>query len=75
MRSLSKIGFPARGSSAIFARPMCRGENRKKSDAMNALVVVDAGICGFQTRIHADSEDSQYVTFPRARVFLDTELR
>ena len=30
---------------------------------MRALVVVDGGICGFQTRIHADSEDSQSVTF------------
>ena len=30
---------------------------------MKALVVVDGGICGFQTRIHAGSEDSQNVTF------------
>ena len=30
---------------------------------MKALVVVDGGICGFQTRIHAESEDSQNVTF------------
>jgi len=30
---------------------------------MKALVVVDAGICGFQTRIHAESDDSQNVTF------------
>lgn len=30
---------------------------------MNAKVLVDAGICGFQTRIHAESEDSQNVTF------------
>jgi len=30
---------------------------------MKALVAVDAGICGFQTRIHADSDDSQSVTF------------
>jgi hypothetical protein len=30
---------------------------------MNTLVVVDAGICGFQTRIHAESDDSQNVTF------------
>ena len=30
---------------------------------MNALVVVDGGICGFQTRIHAESADSQNVTF------------
>lgn len=30
---------------------------------MKALVVVDGGICGFQTRIHADSDDSQTVTF------------
>ena len=30
---------------------------------MKALVVVDGGICGFQTRIHAGSDDSQNVTF------------
>ncbi len=30
---------------------------------MKALVTVDAGICGFQTRIHADSEDDQNVSF------------
>ena len=30
---------------------------------MKAWVVVDAGICGFQTRIHAESDDSQNVTF------------
>ncbi|MCE9614755.1 MAG: hypothetical protein K8T26_10800 [Lentisphaerae bacterium] len=30
---------------------------------MKALVVVEAGICGFQTRIHADSDDTQNVTF------------
>lgn len=30
---------------------------------MKVLVVVDAGICGFQTRIHADSDDSQNVSF------------
>ncbi len=30
---------------------------------MKALVVVDGGICGFQSRIHANSEDSQNVTF------------
>ena len=30
---------------------------------MNAKVLVDAGICGFHTRIHAESEDSQNVTF------------
>lgn len=30
---------------------------------MKALVVVDGGICGFQTRIHAESEDAQNVTF------------
>jgi hypothetical protein len=30
---------------------------------MKAKVVVDAGICGFQTRIHADSDDAQNVTF------------
>ena len=30
---------------------------------MKALVVVDGGICGFQTRIHADSDDTQNVSF------------
>lgn len=30
---------------------------------MKALVMVDAGICGFQTRIHAESDDMQNVTF------------
>ena len=30
---------------------------------MNALVVVEAGICGFQTRICAHSDDSQNVAF------------
>ncbi len=30
---------------------------------MKALVTVDAGICGFQTRIHAESEDNQNVSF------------
>ncbi len=30
---------------------------------MKALVVVDAGICGFQTTIHAESADQQNVTF------------
>ena len=30
---------------------------------MKALVIIDGGICGFQTRIHADSDDSQNVTF------------
>jgi len=30
---------------------------------MKTLVVVDGGICGFQTRIHADSDDLQNVTF------------
>jgi hypothetical protein len=30
---------------------------------MKALVAVDAWICGFQTRIHADSDDTQNVTF------------
>ena len=30
---------------------------------MRALVVVDAGICGFRTRIEAESEDLQNVTF------------
>ena len=30
---------------------------------MKANVVVDAGICGFQTNIHAESDDSQNVTF------------
>lgn len=28
---------------------------------MNACVVIDSGICGFQTRVHAGSEDGQYV--------------
>lgn len=30
---------------------------------MKALVIVDGGICGFQTRIHAESDDTQNVTF------------
>ena len=30
---------------------------------MKAVVLVNGGICGFQTRIHADSDDSQNVTF------------
>jgi len=30
---------------------------------MKALVVIDGGICGFQTRAHAESEDSQNVAF------------
>ena len=30
---------------------------------MKALVQVDAGICGLKSRIHADSEDTQNVTF------------
>jgi len=30
---------------------------------MKSSVVIDAGICGFQTRIHADSDDEQNVTF------------
>ncbi|MCL5408701.1 MAG: hypothetical protein M1135_01580 [Candidatus Omnitrophica bacterium] len=30
---------------------------------MKTLIVVDGGICGFQTRIHANSEDSQNVSF------------
>jgi hypothetical protein len=30
---------------------------------MKTMVVVDAGICGFQTRIHAASDDAQNVTF------------
>ena len=30
---------------------------------MKTLVIVDGGICGFQTRIHAESDDSQNVTF------------
>jgi len=29
---------------------------------MKALVVVDGGICGFKSRIHADSDDTQNVT-------------
>lgn len=44
---------------------------------MKAVVAVDSGICGFQTRIHAESDDSQNVTFEvasdceKARVFGD----
>jgi len=30
---------------------------------MKIKVVVDAGICGFQTNIHAESDDSQNVSF------------
>lgn len=30
---------------------------------MNAQVLVDAGICGFQTKIQAESDDMQNVTF------------
>jgi hypothetical protein len=30
---------------------------------MKTLVVVDGGICGFQTRIHTESDDEQNVTF------------
>ena len=30
---------------------------------MKSIVLVDAGICGFQTRIHAESDDLQNVTF------------
>jgi len=30
---------------------------------MKALVVADGGICGFQTRIHAESDDVQNVSF------------
>lgn len=30
---------------------------------MNAKVMIDTGICGFQTKILADSDDSQNVTF------------
>jgi hypothetical protein len=30
---------------------------------MNAQVMIDAGICGFQTKILAESDDSQNVTF------------
>lgn len=30
---------------------------------MKVSVAVDAGVCGFQTRIQADSDDSQNVTF------------
>lgn len=30
---------------------------------MKTVVLVDAGICGFQTRIHAKSDDTQNVTF------------
>lgn len=44
---------------------------------MKTLVVVDGGICGFKSRIHADSDDSQNVTFKiasaceKARAFGD----
>ena len=31
---------------------------------MEAWVAAGAGICGFQTRIHADSDDMLNVTFP-----------
>ena len=30
---------------------------------MKSTIAVDAGICGFQTRIHAESDDMQTVTF------------
>lgn len=30
---------------------------------MKVLVKVDGGICGFKTQLHADSDDSQNVTF------------
>jgi hypothetical protein len=30
---------------------------------LKASAIVDAGICGFQTRIHAESDDSQHVVF------------
>jgi hypothetical protein len=30
---------------------------------MKAVVMVDAGICGFRTRIQADSDDTQSVSF------------
>jgi len=30
---------------------------------MKAVVMVDAGICGFRTRIQADSDDTQNVSF------------
>jgi hypothetical protein len=45
---------------------------------MNAKVMVDAGICGFQTKILAISDDSQNVTFKfasgceKARAFGET---
>jgi hypothetical protein len=39
------------------------GARRKDEETMKTLVVVDAGICGFQTRIHADGDDMQNVTF------------
>lgn len=44
---------------------------------MKALVAVDGGICGFKTNIHADSDDTQNVTFEiasgcaKARAFGD----
>lgn len=45
---------------------------------MNAEVMIDAGICGFQTKILANSDDSQNVTFrivsgcEKARAFGET---
>jgi hypothetical protein len=30
---------------------------------VKAVATVDAGICGFKTRIHADSDDTQNVSF------------
>ncbi|MDD4870950.1 MAG: hypothetical protein PHR77_10350 [Kiritimatiellae bacterium] len=30
---------------------------------MKAVVIVDGGVCGFQTSIHVESDDSQNVTF------------
>lgn len=30
---------------------------------MKTLVVVDGGICGFKSKVHAESDDSQNVTF------------
>jgi hypothetical protein len=39
------------------------GDGRTRKESMKALVVVDGGICGFKTRIHAESDDSQNVAF------------
>lgn len=30
---------------------------------MNTNMIIDAGICGFKTRVDADSSDNQHVSF------------